>query len=287
MPVEAINRRSMAIMNRRTDIGAWIHLIAIAWFVLMAGVVLAPALRHGDSFGSFDLLTQLGFLQRHGVVPHNLQAGDQADSIIPWADLSWTQVHQGHLPLWNPYEGLGMPLAFNWQSASFGVPALISYLFPYNLVITIQVFATLIIAGTGMYVLGRVIGLNTISCIFGGTVFELSGPMLGWLGWPHSAVMSWAGWLFAATFAILRGGRGVWSIACLGLVIAAMVYAGQPEVLTLFGISVLIVATVSLLLRTPLLKGSGPIRVPIVNLSLGAASGLALVLLFYYQGCRS
>jgi len=40
-------------------------------------------------------------------------------------------VHLGFLPLWNPYSGPGLPLAFNWQSASFGVPSLIGYLMPF------------------------------------------------------------------------------------------------------------------------------------------------------------
>jgi hypothetical protein len=100
-------------------------LLSVAWLVMAAVAVLAPVLWHGASFGSYDLLSQFGLLQRHGIVLHNLEAGDQSDAIIPWATLAWTQVHHGQLPLWNPYGALGMPLAFNWQTAAFGVPALI------------------------------------------------------------------------------------------------------------------------------------------------------------------
>ena len=155
------------------------------------------ALAHGASFGSYDNLSQFGVLRQPGVVVHNFQAGDQSDQIIPWATLAWTQVHHGQLPLWNPYEALGMPLAFNWQTAALSVPSLIGYLFPLHLAFTVQVVLTLVIAGTGVYALCRVLRLGTLACVFAGTVFELSGPMLGWLGWPHAAVLSWSGWLFA------------------------------------------------------------------------------------------
>ena len=80
---------------------------------------------------------------------HNPVTSDQIDEMIPWTNLAWTQVHQGHLPLWNPYSALGMPLAFNWQSAAFGLPALVGYLFPLSMAYTAGVVVTLVVAGTG------------------------------------------------------------------------------------------------------------------------------------------
>ena len=80
--------------------------------------------------------------------------------MIPWSTLAWTQVHHGHLPLWNPYSGLGLPLAFNWQSAVFSLPALIGYLLPLHLAYTAQIIVTLVVAGTGAYALARVLGLG-------------------------------------------------------------------------------------------------------------------------------
>jgi hypothetical protein len=244
--------------------------------VLVALAVLIPALAHGSSFGSYDILSQFGVLRQHGVVIHNLQAGDQSDQIIPWTTLAWTQVHHGHLPLWNPYEALGMPLAFNWQTVAFSVPALISYLFPLALSVTVQVVVTLVIAGTGMYTLARVLRLGLLASIFAGTVFELSGPMLGWLGWPHAAVLSWSGWLFAAALLVVRGHRRVPSIAFVAVVIAAMIYAGQAEILTLAGLALLVFLVVLLAQRSLFLSGSGPIRRPVLDLSVAVVSGCAL-----------
>jgi hypothetical protein len=268
--ISAVLRRPLRCLGLR-------HAFALVWFVVVALLVLAPALSHGTAFGSFDLLRRFGFLDQPGLVVHNTQAGDQSDSIMPWAALSWTQVHHGQLPLWNPYGALGMPLAFDWQSASFGVPSLIGYLFPLNWAFTVQVVVTLIVAGSGVYALGRVLGWGIIACVFGGTVFELSGPMIGWLGWPHSAVLSWAGWLFAAAVLLLKGRTDVRHIAALALVVAAMIYAGQPEVLTLLGLSLVVFAVV-VLARRPAAGFERPdgIRRPLMGLSIGTVAGVAL-----------
>jgi hypothetical protein len=93
------------------------NLLCVAWFLVIGVALLVPALLHGTHIGTYDLLAQHGLSARSGVVPHNYVNNDQIDEMIPWSDLVWTQVHQGHLPLWNPYNGLGLPLAFNWQSA--------------------------------------------------------------------------------------------------------------------------------------------------------------------------
>jgi hypothetical protein len=244
--------------------------------VAVAVAVLAPVLAHGSSFGSYDYLSQFGVLQQPGIVVHNIQAGDQSDQIIPWATLAWTQVHHGQLPLWNPYEALGMPLAFNWQTAAFSVPSLVGYLFPLHLAFTVQVVVTLVIAGTGVYALCRVLHLGTLACVFAGTVFELSGPMLGWLGWPHAAVLSWSGWLFAAALLVVRSRHRLRYVTTFALVIAAMVYAGQAEILTLVGLALLVFLVALLIQRTLALGGSGPIRRPVLDVSIGILTGLAL-----------
>ena len=259
--------------------GGWAHLVAVVWFVALAVAVTGPALSRGGSFGSFDLLSQFGVLGQHGVVLHNTQAGDQSDQIIPWSTLAWTQVHAGHLPLWNPYSALGMPLAFNWQTAALSVPTLVGYLFPLRMAFTVSVLLTLVIAGTGVYVLGRVLGLRVLAAVFAGTVFELSGPVLGWLGWPHSAVISWSGWLFAAAILVVRGHRRTRSIAGLALVIAAAVYAGQAEVLILMGLALLVFLVVLVALRAFRARSEGTTDTTVrsvVDLALGVMAGAAL-----------
>ena len=72
--------------------------------VVVAGVlVLVPALVHGTSLGPYDILQNSGLNRVPKVRVHNSTVQDQIRLFIPWTSLVWTQVHQGHLPLWNPY----------------------------------------------------------------------------------------------------------------------------------------------------------------------------------------
>jgi hypothetical protein len=209
--------------------------LGLGWVVVAAIAVLVPALVHGLSLGPFDQLSRYGLSTRPGTVVHYTGPGDQIEMLIPWTTLAWTQVHHGHLPLWNPYSGLGMPLVFNWQSASFSVPALLGYLVPVHLAFTVAQVATLLIAGSGVYVLGRVLRMGVLGAATAATVYELSGPFMGWLGWPNAAAMSWAGWLFATAVLIVRGRHRGRDIALFAVFLACAVYAGQPETVVSWG----------------------------------------------------
>ena len=203
--------------------------------------------------------------------------GDQINLFIPWTTLAWTQVHHGQLPLWNPYSVLGMPLAFNWESAPFGLPALLGYLAPLRYAYTIGVLATLAIAGTGVYVLGRVLGLGVFGCVMAATVYELSGRFMVTLGWSLGSVMSWSGWLFALAILVVRGRHRRRDIALLAVVLAAMVYAGYPEGIILLGTALAVFLVVILISRaTRLARVSQPILRPVGDLIVAAIAGVAL-----------
>ncbi|HMK62212.1 MAG TPA: YfhO family protein, partial [Acidimicrobiales bacterium] len=201
---------------------------------------------------------------------------DQITQMIPWTQLAWSEVHHGHLPLWNPYSGLGTPLAFNFQTAAFSLPALVGYLFPMNLAYSVQVLAALLIAGSGTYVVGRLLGLGALSSAMAATVFELSGPLVGWLGWPVGWVLAWAGWLFAATVLVLRARHRARSVALLAVVVACVVYAGEPDTVVLLTGGFVVFVAVVLLLRVGALGGSGPIRTPLFDLVCAGVLGAAL-----------
>jgi membrane protein YfhO len=263
----------------------WLHLAAVVWTFVLAGIMLAPALSRGWMIGTYDLLAHEGLMSRPGVVVHgDYYNTDLISEIIQWTTLNWQQVHHGFLPLWNPYNGVGLPLVFNWQSGSFGLPSLIGYLFPVSLAFTAGVVATLVIAGTGAYVFARVLRIGFLGSIMVATVFELGGPLVGWLGYPNAQVLAWGGWFFAASVLVVRGHRRVPAIVLLAVVVAAAVYCGQPETLIIMVGATAVFLVVLLALRAlPSRMGfePGPILRPIVDLVIGfvAALGLAAPLL--------
>ena len=265
------------ISTRARPRHSWVFdVLGIAWVLGAAAAALGPALAHGASLGPFDWLSPYGLSRQPGVAIHNRQSFDQITEMIPWTSLAWTQVHHGQLPLWNPYSALGMPLAFNWQSATFSLPALVGYLFPLHLAYTAQVLVTLVVAGIGAYVFCRVLGVGVLGCVMAGTVYELSGAFFGWLGWPMASVFSWVGWLFAAALLVVRGRRRARPIAFFAVVVAMTIYSGQPDAMVLLATALLVFVAALLLLRTSGLGGSGPVRRPIVDLAVATAAGVAL-----------
>ena len=124
--------------------------------------------------------------------------------MAPWTALDWVDVHAGHLPLWNPYSALGMPLAFNFQSAPFALPTLVGYLAPLHYAYTTAVLFKLILAGTGALFLCRKLGLSNLSAVFRGDDLRAERFLHGWFGWPQATVISLLGWVLGATIAILE-----------------------------------------------------------------------------------
>ncbi len=250
--------------------------LGVAWVLAAAAALIAPALAHGAYLGPIDWVSGSGLSAHGGVVIHNHQTFDQVTELIPWTSLGWQQVHAGHLPLWNPYSGWGLPLAFSWQAAPFSVPVLAGYLAPLHLAFTVQVLVTLALAGTGVYVLGRMLGLGVLGCATAATVFELSGPMVGWLGWPVATVMAWVGWLLAAAVIVLRGRHRMAGIVVLSVAAACVVYAGQPDTAALLLLAFVVFVAAHLVLRAWGGGEGGPVLRPLGDMAVAGICGAAL-----------
>ena len=247
----------------------------ILWVVVVGIAVMVPALLHGSSLGPYDMLSKYGLSQKSGVLIHNKLA-DQILLFIPWTTLNWTQVHHGFLPLWNPYSVLGMPQAFNWESAPFALPSLVGYLVPLRLAYTAAFLTSMVVAGTGVYVLGRVLRLGVIGCVMAATVFELSGQFIANLGCPLSSVTSWSGWLFAFAILIVRGRHRSRDVCLFAVALAMSIYAGYPEAVAILGLALAVFVVVLLASRITRFGGSGPILRPALRLIGATAAGAAL-----------
>lgn len=206
--------------------------LAGAWLVLIALALLAPALVHGPYLGPYALLANNGLLRGsvHGMaIQIDRASSDVINEMIPWTIQVWQQVHQGHLPLWNNDSALGMPLAFNWQSAPLSLPSLVGYLVPAAWAYTVGVMVTLVIAGSGATALGRLLSLGWLGSVAAGTFFELSGTFVDFLGYPYGQVLAWTGWLLAAIVLVVRSGRRTRAVTVLAVAIAFALLAGNPE----------------------------------------------------------
>ena len=250
--------------------------LAVLWLVVAALADLAPALTHGTKLGTYDLLTQFGLGSVPGAHVYNVVASDQVQQQAPWTALAWQEVHLGHLPLWDPYNGLGLPLAFSFQSAVFSVPTMVGYLLPLRFAYTAVVIVKLILAGTGVLVFSRVLGLGTLAGTLAATIFELSGAFTGWLGWSQDGVFCWLGWILAALVLVMRGRHPVRDTAFLAVVVAFAIFGGFPEGLAILLVTMAVFLIVVLVVRTLNARSATGLTGSTARAIIATACGFAL-----------
>ncbi len=221
--MDAVSARTRRVLTEAT---------AVTWLLVCAAGFLAPALSHGKAIGPYDLLQLLGLTSVAHPLVHNADASDQIQQFIPWQVLAWRQVHAGDLPLWQPANLLGMPLASNFQSAPFGLANVVGYAFPLALAHSATVATELVLAGTGTYVLGRMLRLDVLAAVMGATIFELCGAFTIWLGVYVADVGMLLPWVLAASVALLRRPRGrrTGPAVLLALGLALAFAAGEPQI---------------------------------------------------------
>lgn len=257
---------------------------AICWVTAIALVFLGPALAHGLNLGPYDILDHLGLTANTNAPVHNVIDSDEIEEFIPWQMLSWLQVHGGHLPLWNPYSLLGLPLAFNFQSAPFSLSIVAGYLAPLRFAHTVTILVRLLIAGGGVLALCRALRMRLLSALVAATIFELSGGFTIWLGSYEAGCLGWMGWVLAASVLILRGRHRVRDVALLAIAFALLLYAGEPQIAFL-ALGALVIFSGYM---TVSLRASDPRRARRAALDhlLGVLGGTALAAPIYLPGMQ-
>ena len=243
LALSEVNRLARFRRRRRSD------LLALALLLLVALALLSPALKDGFAFGPFDFDLSLSALthgQLRGI--HSPYNGDAVSQMVAWNTLDWRMIHHGQFPLWNSYSGLGMPQFLNFESSVLSLPDLVSYLFPLNAAFSVVVLMKLLIAGSGAYLLARVLRLRPIAALFAGVTFMCSGAFASWVTWPLSDVAAWSGWILGLALLVLRGEGPRATLAALAVAVAFSIYGGFPEGNVLFGIVALVVLVVYLAL---------------------------------------
>jgi len=140
---------------------------------------------------------------------------------------AWDWVH-GIVPWWNPYTGIGMPLAGELQPGAFFLPFTLLFLLREG-VLWQQVLMQ-IIAGFTTYALLRELGLSRLAALMGGALFALNGT-IAWTPGP-AAVYCSQPFLPLLLWGIERARKqhsGAVSILAIGVAIAWSLLAGFPE----------------------------------------------------------
>lgn len=168
--------------------------------------------------------------------------GTPALQFIPWRAWTWEILLSGHLPLWTPLLGMGVPLLANYQSGFFYPPNW-AYFFLAALG-GVQAMAwgqALLVAlhlawaGWGMVRLSRRLGVGELGQTIGGLAFGLSGYLVARAGFLSiNAAVAWLPWILLGVEELVAetragvggGGRSLWRLA---LVVGLQLLAGHAQ----------------------------------------------------------
>ena len=196
-------------------------LFIVIWAKVLIG---ARVLVGGDSL--YVWLPWKGSPDAHH--PANLLVLDPIREFVPWLGLIQRSLASGHLPLWDPYAMSGHPLLADYVSAVFSPFTLLAAGLGGTWGYSISMLAKLWVAGLGMIVYLRLLGVRSIGVALGAISYAACSYVVVWLAWPQSGVAVLVPWAFAAVEWQLRRPSKA-GIGALALVIALQFFAGHPE----------------------------------------------------------
>ncbi len=132
----------------------------------------------------------------------------------------------GMIPWWNPYSGLGLPLAGEMQPNAFFLP-FVFLLLLHNGVLWIKI-AMQIFAGLTTFVLLRELKLDRFSALTGGSLYAMNGTF-AWM--PGETICNTIPFLPLLLYGIEKARKesGSTAILWIGLAISGSILAGFPE----------------------------------------------------------
>lgn len=213
-----------------------------------------------------------------------------APASVPWVPLQWDGIaefypwrlfaartlHQGFLPLWDPYQFCGTPFVANSQSAVFYPLNLLFVLLPVPTAFGVSALLHLMLTGLLMYGFLRspALGLGRAAATLGAVVWQMSAWQAAWLVLPTflcvSAWLPLALWRADRLAARPTAARG----AALGVCLGVMLLGGHLQI-ALY--CLLLVAAYGLFRAYPVMRGNKALRLPVAGASLLAVALMAAI----------
>jgi hypothetical protein len=118
------------------------------------------------------------FSQGNILIAHKPVADDVFRHIYPFKTLAVDEMRQWQLPLWNPYNGAGMPLLATINSGLIDPFNLLFFIMPYVLAWNMYLLLQFVIIGFCTFLYSRKINLSLFSSFFSAITFMLSGAVV-------------------------------------------------------------------------------------------------------------
>ena len=261
-------------------------LVGVAVSCLIVLIAFSPVVFGGRTlstaaitYGTNGLAPFPGFPTTVAVKDFRPDPGASAWQFEPWAEVTHRSYANGDVPLWNPYEGAGAPLAANMQSAVFDPLLLGVNLHPTPLMWDFSVIGAFLLGAAAAYLFGRVLGMSVVPAVVTSAAFSLSGWFFLYSNNDFCRSYVYLPLLFLLVELVLRS-RRLWPILGLSVAVAGNLYVGMPEASALVLGSTAAYAVARLIQE----RRSTPLSISLVRLGgaglLGVMLAAPLVLLF-------
>lgn len=118
-----------------------------------------------------------------GGYPNKAQGRDVIAQLFPWKYFSITQLKNGQLPLWNPYNFSGNAHIANYQTGVFYPVNIVFFILPFIPSWSVFIILQPILALCFMYLFLRSLRISTIPSFIGSIAFAFSSYMTVWFEW--------------------------------------------------------------------------------------------------------
>jgi len=178
----------------------------------------------------------MGFLWELAAVRGVPIARDMELFFVPWKFVVSKALRAGHLPLWTPYMGLGVPTLADFQSAVFYPPTWLFAALPFLTAFDWLVVLHLVVGGVFCYLFARETELSPEASTVAGVSFMLGGYLVSLTNLIN--VLQAAAWAPALGFVLLRHLKrwrpSTWLVVVV--VYALGFLAGEPQTFVLAGL---------------------------------------------------
>lgn len=165
-----------------------------------------------------------------GSVPNKAQYPDTLRQLYPWKTLTTALLKKYQLPLWNPYNFSGAPLAANFQSAVFYPLNIFYFIFPQVWAWTILVILQPLLAAVFTFLYCRKIGAGRWGAGLAANAYGFSAFMLVWLQYNTiGQVILWLPLTLLAIEHLSEKATVFWSLTYIFSLVVAL-FAGHPQI---------------------------------------------------------
>lgn len=145
--------------------------------VLFTGEVLLPG----------NMLAGFAPFGGHANAPWNILQWDSLGQYYPWRFFAARMLHQGQIPLWNPYQFSGAPFVANLQSAVFYPLNLPFWIFDVRYAFGISAALHTLLAAFGTYFLAQRWKISRPASLLAAIGFGFCGYLAAWFVLPTLA----------------------------------------------------------------------------------------------------